>query len=169
MDPDAFGTLISEKTTLSGNKAVAAKDGITAIKIKSGRMLMAYGFLRKVFEIFELYKTPIDVITTSEVAVSLTIDDSRYLEEIVNELKKLGTVEVDQDLSIICIVGDYSEESKGYAYQVFDALKEVPVRMISYGGSRNNITVVVKTQDKVKALQLLQNKLFRQNEVAGTR
>lgn len=167
LDPEAFGTIISNQSDHSGHKAVAAKDGITAIKIKSGRMLLAYGFLRKVFEIFELYKTPIDVITTSEVAVSLTIDDQRYLDEIVADLKKLGTVEVDHDLSIICIVGNYSEESKGYAAEVFEALKEIPIRMISYGGSKYNITVVVKSSHKESALKLLQQKLFEKNELAG--
>lgn len=134
MQPDAPGTIICNETQKQGIKAIAAKDGITAIKIKSGRMLLAHGFLRKVFEIFETYKTSIDMITTSEVAVSVTIDDTKFLNEIIQDLKKFGTVEVDKDLSIICIVGDFIAESKGYALQIFGALKNIPIRMISYGG-----------------------------------
>ncbi len=161
MQPDAPGTIIFNETQNTGIKAIAAKDGITAIKIKSGRMLLAHGFLRKVFEIFETYKTSIDMITTSEVAVSVTIDDTKFLNEIVQDLKKFGTVEVDKDLSIICIVGDFIAESKGYALQIFGALKNIPLRMISYGGSFHNVSVLVNTSDKKEALQSLHNTLFQ--------
>ncbi|MDF1674135.1 MAG: aspartate kinase [Vicingaceae bacterium] len=160
MQPEAPGTIICNETQKQGIKAIAAKDGITAIKIKSGRMLLAHGFLRKVFEIFETYKTSIDMITTSEVAVSVTIDDTKFLNEIVQDLKKFGTVEVDKDLSIICIVGDFIAESKGYALQIFGALKNIPLRMISYGGSFHNVSVLVNTADKKEALQSLHNTLF---------
>lgn len=161
MQSDAPGTIICNETQNTGIKAIAAKDGITAIKIKSGRMLLAHGFLRKVFEIFETYKTSIDMITTSEVAVSVTIDDTKFLNEIVQDLKKFGTVEVDKDLSIICIVGDFIAESKGYALQIFGALKNIPLRMISYGGSFHNVSVLVNTSDKKEALQSLHNTLFQ--------
>lgn len=160
MHPNIAGTIICNETQKEGIKAIAAKDGITAIKIKSGRMLLAHGFLRKVFEIFETYKTPIDMITTSEVAVSLTIDDTKFLNEIIQDLKKFGSVEVDKDLSIVCIVGDFIAESKGYALQIFDALKNIPIRMISYGGSFHNVSVLVNTTDKKEALQSLHNTLF---------
>ena len=160
MQPEALGTIICNETQKQGIKAIAAKDGITAIKIKSGRMLLAHGFLRKVFEIFETYKTSIDMITTSEVAVSVTIDDTKFLNEIVQDLKKFGTVEVDKNLSIICIVGDFIAESKGYALQIFGALKNIPIRMISYGGSFHNVSVLVNTTDKKEALQSLHNTLF---------
>lgn len=160
MLPKAPGTIICNESQNTGIKAIAAKDGITAIKIKSGRMLLAHGFLRKVFEIFETYKTSIDMITTSEVAVSLTIDDTKFLNEIVQDLKKFGTVEVDKELSIICIVGDFIAESKGYALQIFGALKNIPLRMISYGGSFHNVSVLVNTSDKKEALQSLHNTLF---------
>lgn len=160
MQPDAPGTIICNETKKQGIKAIAAKDGITAIKIKSGRMLLAHGFLRKVFEIFETYKTSIDMITTSEVAVSVTIDDTKFLNEIVQDLKKFGTVEVDKDLSIICVVGDFIAESKGYALQIFGALKNIPIRMISYGGSFHNVSVLVNTTNKKEALQSLHNTLF---------
>jgi aspartate kinase len=160
MDPKAHGTLISSKQTKDRITAIAAKDGITAVKVKSGRMLLAYGFLRKVFEIFESYKTPIDMVTTSEVGVSVTIDNSRHLEEIVDDLKKFGTVEVDTDMVIICIVGDLVGEKKGYATKIFDALKEIPIRMISYGGSNHNVSVLVHAKDKKDALRALSAKLF---------
>ncbi len=160
LEPSANGTLISSISSGSGIKAVAAKDHITAIKIKSGRMLLAYGFMRKVFEIFEAYKTPIDMITTSEVAISITIDETIYLNEIVNELKKLGTVDTNDNLTIICVVGDFIAESKGYALKVFDALQDIPVRMISYGGSLHNISLLVHTSDKKEALISLNEKLF---------
>ncbi|MCB9361451.1 MAG: aspartate kinase [Flavobacteriales bacterium] len=160
MQPEAEGTLVSSKTGIEGIKAIAAKDNITAIKIKSGRMLLAYGFMRKVFEIFEMYKTPIDMITTSEVAVSLTIDETQSLAEITEELKKFGTVEIDNKLSIICIVGNFIAESKGHALKIFDALQNIPIRMISYGGSKHNVSILVNTSDKVEALRVLNEKLF---------
>jgi len=160
MQPEAKGTLISQKSSGGNIKAVAAKDGIYAIKIRSGRMLMAYGFLRNVFEIFERYKTPIDMITTSEVAVSLTIDEPKNLDSIVAELKNFSTVEVDKDQSIICIVGDFLAEKKGYAVKIFEALKNIPIRMISYGGSPNNVSVLVETKYKNDALNALNEGLF---------
>lgn len=160
MQPDAPGTKIDNTQGSCAIKAVAAKDNITAIKIKSGRMLLAYGFLRKVFEIFETYKTPIDMIATSEVGVSVTIDNCKHLEEITNELKKLGTVTVDEDMVIICIVGDLEWRNRGFEAEALDALKEIPVRMISYGGSNYNISVLVRKEDKVTALNLLSARLF---------
>ena len=160
LEPTANGTLISSISSGSGIKAIAAKDNITAIKIKSGRMLLAYGFMRKVFEIFEAYKTPIDMIATSEVAISVTIDETKYLNEIVNELKKFGTVDTDDNLTIICVVGDFIAESKGYALKIFDALQNIPVRMISYGGSLHNISLLIHTSDKKEALISLNEKLF---------
>lgn len=160
MEPSAPGTLISSETEGQGIKAVAAKDGITAIKIKSGRMLLAHGFMRKVFEIFETYKTSIDMITTSEVAVSVTIDDTKYLNDIVDELKKYGTVEVDNELSIICVVGDFIGESKGHALKIFGSLANISIRMISYGGSRHNVSLLVNTTDKKEALTSLHKNLF---------
>lgn len=160
MEPEARGTTISNKIVGTGIKAIAAKDGVFAIKIKSGRMLLAYGFLRKVFEVFEKYKTPIDVITTSEVAISLTIDKVDYLAQIVEELKSLGTVEVDKEQTIICIVGNMITEEKGHAIKVFQALDDIFVRMISYGGSRHNISVLVDTKNKETALKSLHSYLF---------
>ena len=160
MDPTATGTTISNETGEGFVKAIAAKDGITAIKIKSARMLLAYGFLRSVFEVFERYKTPIDMITTSEVAVSLTIDDTSNLDKITQELEAFGVVEVDTDQSIVCIVGNMVSETEGAAIKIFEALKNVPVRMISYGGSRHNISVVVEAKYKQKALQALNSGLF---------
>ena len=160
MQPEAEGTLISINSNSKGIKAIAVKDGITAIKIKSGRMLLAHGFMRKVFEIFETYKTSIDMITTSEVAVSVTIDDTKYLKDIVDELKKYGTVEVDENLSIICVVGDFISESKGYALKIFGALKDISIRMISYGGSMHNVSLLVNTSDKIEALNSLNDNLF---------
>jgi len=159
MEPQAPGTLITRKTNNTGIKAIAAKDDITAIKIKSGRMLLAHGFMRKIFEIFEVYKTPIDMITTSEVAVSLTIDDTKFENDIVDELKKYGTVEKESDMSIICIVGDFIAESKGYAVTIFKALEKIPVRMISYGGSRHNVSILIDSKHKKEALTAL-NTLF---------
>ncbi|NOY94998.1 MAG: aspartate kinase, partial [Chlorobi bacterium] len=143
-----------------GIKAVAAKDGITAIKIRSDRMLMAYGFLKRIFEIFEQYKTPIDMISTSEVAVSLTIDDTSHLEEIVSDLNRFGIVEIDKNLSIVCIVGNIIKEERGFASKVFNALDGIPIRMISYGGSRYNISVLVTEANKKKTLQALSNNLL---------
>ncbi|PRY06806.1 aspartate kinase [Pontibacter ummariensis] len=163
MQPEAKGTTISAESTGGTIKAVAAKDGITAIKIKSGRMLLAYGFLRSVFEVFERYKTPIDMITTSEVAVSLTIDNARHLEEIVAELKEFGQVEVDQEQTIICVVGDFIEERSGSGLKIFQSLKDISVRMISYGGSKNNISLLINTKDKVEALTKLNEGIFDRN------
>lgn len=160
MQPQAEGTLISTISNQTGIKAIAAKDGITAIKIKSGRMLLAHGFLRKVFEIFETYKTSIDMITTSEVAVSVTIDNTKFLAEITTDLKKYGVVEVDESLAIICIVGDFIAESKGYALKIFSALEHIPIRMISYGGSFHNVSILVNASDKNEALVSLHKTLF---------
>lgn len=160
MHPSDSGTLITSESGGKGIKAVAAKDGITAIKIRSYRMLNAYGFLKNVFEIFEFFKTPIDMISTSEVAVSLTIDNTKHLNEIVSELKEYGEVEVDSDLTIACIVGDLIAEETGFAANVFTALKNIPIRMISYGGSRHNISVLVKTELKKETLQTLSNNLL---------
>ncbi|HEY1039771.1 MAG TPA: aspartate kinase [Bacteroidia bacterium] len=163
MQPQAKGTIISSSASESGIKAVAAKDGITAINIKSGRMLLAYGFLRSVFEVFERHKTPIDMITTSEVAVSLTIDNATHLPAIIKELEAFGNVEIDKDQAIICIVGDFSGDKKGYANKVFDALKEIPIRMISYGGSTHNISVLVNGDQKKEALIALNKGVFNYN------
>jgi len=160
MEPQAAGTLISVSSEKGKIKSIAAKDGITAIKIHSSRMLLAYGFLRRVFEIFERYKTPIDMITTSEVAVSLTIDYLDNLDEIVKELHAFGSVEIDRDQSIVCVVGDFSAEKHGYAARVLDAIKHIPVRMISYGGSSYNISLLINTDDKTEALKSLHNRLF---------
>ena len=160
MDPSAPGTLISTQSKKGKIEAVAAKDGITAIKIKSGRMLLAHGFLRKVFEIFESYQTPIDMVTTSEVGVSVSIDNAKRLDEIVNDLKKFGTVTVDKDMVIICVVGDMPYENIGFQAKVVDALKEIPIRMISYGGSNYNISFLIKSADKKRALNALSDKLF---------
>ncbi len=160
LEPSAPGTLISNETELNCIKAVAAKDGITAIKIKSGRMLMAHGFMRKVFEIFETYQTSVDMVTTSEVGVSLTIDNKRHLPEIMDELKKFGMVTVDEDMVIICVVGDLEWKNLGFEARVLESLKEIPVRMISYGGSNYNISILVKAEDKKNALQALSNNLF---------
>lgn len=160
MDENAPGTIISNRGIAGVCKAVAAKDGITAIKIKSSRMLMAYGFLRRIFEVFEMYKTPIDMISTSEVAVSLTIDDTRYLKEIETELKKYGSIEVDTDQSIICIVGNRIDQQKGILERVFTALRDVPVRMVSVGGSSNNISLLIPSAFKKQALTNLNEHLF---------
>ncbi|MDH6534550.1 aspartate kinase [Parabacteroides sp. 52] len=160
MEPQAPGTLISNVTEKGKIKAVAAKENITAIKIKSGRMLLATGFLRKVFEIFENYQTPIDMVTTSEVGVSVTIDNRKHLEEIVDDLKKFGTVTVDSDMVIACVVGDLEWDNVGFEARIVQALKEVPVRMISYGGSNYNVSLLIKEADKKKALQALSDHLF---------
>ncbi len=160
MDEKAPGTIITSKGTEGSFKAIAAKDGITAIKIKSSRMLMAYGFLRKVFEVFENHKTSIDMITTSEIAVSITIDNNTHLASIENELKKFGTIEVDQDQTIICIVGNKITEQKGVLNKIFNSLADIPVRMVSCGGSTNNVSVLVEKQYKEKALNLLNEGLF---------
>ncbi len=160
MDPDAKGTVIYNAGATHTIKAVAAKDNITAIKIKSGRMLLAYGFLRKVFEIFETHRTSIDMIVTSEVGVSVTIDNTSCLQAIVDDLKKFGTVTVDKDMVIICVVGDLEWQNRGFEAEVVNALKDVPVRMISYGGSNYNISLLVRKSDKIKALNLLSERLF---------
>ena len=160
MDPDAEGTTISNQTEYGKIKAVAAKDNIIAIKIKSSRMLLATGYLRKVFEIFESYQTPIDMVCTSEVGVSMSIDNSSHLGEIVDELKKYGTVTVDTGMCIICVVGDLDWSNIGFETQVMDALKNIPVRMISYGGSNYNISFLIKEEDKKRALQSLSDNLF---------
>ena len=160
MEPTAPGTLISNDTELGKIKAVAAKDNITAIQIKSGRMLLAYGFLRKVFEIFESYQTSIDMICTSEVGVSVSIDNTKHLNEILNDLKKYGTVHVDHDMCIICVVGDLRWENVGFEAKALDAMREIPVRMISFGGSDYNISFLVSKDDKKRALQSLSDHLF---------
>ncbi|MDR1584949.1 MAG: aspartate kinase, partial [Prevotellaceae bacterium] len=160
MDPKAEGTLISTQNKKGIIEAIAAKDGITAIKIKSGRMLLAHGFLRKVFEIFESYQTSIDMITTSEVGVSITIDNTKRLDEILNDLKKFGTVMVDSDMVIICVVGDLNYENVGLQAKAVNALKDIPLRMISYGGSNYNISFLVKQEDKKRALNALSAALF---------
>lgn len=160
MAPEAPGTLIYNKLHRGTIKAVAAKDGITAIKIKSGRMLLAYGFLRKVFEIFERYQTSIDMITTSEIGVSLTIDDTRHLGEILYDLKKFSTVTVDSDMVIVCVVGDLDWYNVGFESKVVEALHSVPVRMISYGGSNYNISFLVSAEHKQDVLQSLSSNLF---------
>ena len=160
MEPQAPGTLITNESERGKIKSIAAKDGITAIKIQSSRMLLAYGFLRRVFEVFERYKTPIDMITTSEVAVSVTIDETRNLEEIIKELNNFGTVEVDYNQTIVCVVGDFGAEKHGFAARVLDALKHIPIRMISYGGSQYNISLLINDNYKVEALRSLHNRLF---------
>ncbi len=160
LHPPAQGTLITSKKNPDAIKAIAVKDGITAIKIKSTRMILAYGFLRKTFEVFEKYKTSIDMITTSEVAVSLTIDDPTYLNEIIEELKPYGTIEVDKNQSIVCIVGDFVADKKGVGKNIFTSLENIPIRMISYGGSKNNISLLIETTYKVQALKALNKGLF---------
>ena len=160
MEPDAEGTIINNTLVRSKIKAVAAKDNITAIKIKSSRMLGASGFLRKVFEIFESYQTSIDMITTSEVGLSMTIENCSHLSEIVDELKKYGTVSVDSDMCIVCVVGDLDWSNVGFETLATDAMKDIPVRMISYGGSNYNISFLIKEADKKRALQPLSNVLF---------
>jgi len=160
MNPSDGGTLITSESDGRGIKAVAAKDGITAVKIRSARMLMAYGFLKNIFEIFEKFKTPIDMISTSEVAVSLTVDNTQHLDEIKEELDIFGSVEIDGEMSIVCIVGDIIEVEKGFASKVFKALDGIPIRMISYGGSKYNISVLVPTVKKKETLQALSNNLL---------
>jgi len=164
MDPKAEGTIIDNVIVRGKIKAVAAKDNIYAIKIKSSRMLLATGFLRKVFEIFESYQTPIDMIATSEVGVSMSIDNDTHLNEIVNELKKYGTVTVDSDMSIICVVGDLDWSNLGFESLALDAMRDIPVRMISYGGSNYNISFLIRSADKKRALQSLSDMLFKIKE-----
>lgn len=158
--PNDYGTLISHCKKHVGVRAIAAKDNITAIKIKSYRMLMAYGFLKKIFEVFEKYETAIDMITTSEVAVSLTIDDNHALTEITQELQTCGKITVDTDLSIICLAGNFSGDSKGMSASVLNCLRNIPIRMISHGGSDYNMSLLVKTKHKEEALQVLHQGLF---------
>ena len=161
MDPTAEGTRIDNNLTRPGEiKAIAAKENITAIKIKSGRMLLAYGFLRKVFEIFESYKTSIDMICTSEVGVSVSIDDDRKLDDIVAELQKYGTITVDRNMCIICVVGDLNWENTGFEARAMEAMKDIPVRMVSYGGSNYNISFLVREEDKARALRSLSASIF---------
>lgn len=164
MDPEAEGTTISNTTEYGKFKAVAAKDNITAIKIKSSRMLLATGFLRKVFEIFESHQTPIDMVCTSEVGVSMSIDNSSHLTEIVDELKKYGTVTVDSNMCIICVVGDLDWSNVGFESIAAEAMRNIPVRMISYGGSNYNISFLIREEDKKRALQSLSKTLFYNNK-----
>jgi len=160
MEPEAYGTMISREEKSKEIKAIAAKDDITAIKVKSTRMLLAYGFLRNIFEVFEEYKTPIDMVTTSEVAVSLTIDNDTHLNEIIEALKAFGDVMVDRNQSIITMVGNDVVSEKGIIKKIFNALEDIPIRMISYGGSRYNISVLTETVYKKQALQALNKGLF---------
>lgn len=160
MDPEDIGTLITSSSVLQDYKAVAAKDGISVLRIKSARMLMAYGFLRKVFEIFEAYRTPIDMIATSEVAVSITIDNPEFIKQIAKDLRELGTVEVEENQTIICIVGDFRTERTGSAPEIFEALNTIPLKMISYGGSPNSLSLLIDSSKKTEALRLLSKHLF---------
>jgi aspartate kinase len=160
MEPAAAGTTIAQTALSVGVKAVAAKDNINAIKIKSSRMLLAYGFLRRIFEVFEKYKTPIDMITTSEVAVSVTIDDASNLQHIIKELEPLGTVETDTHQTIISIVGNEIAESPDILEKIFTSLKDIPVRMVIYCVSNHNISLLISTDNKQKALQLINAGVF---------
>jgi aspartate kinase len=160
MQPEDKGTLIVEEAGSVGVKAIAAKDGIIAIKIKSSRMLLAYGFLRKIFEVFEKYRTPIDMITTSEVAVSLTIDNDANLKDILKELEPFGTVETDEHHTIVSIVGNEIAQTPDVLSRLFESLSPVPIRMVSYGGSRHNVSVLIHSDYKIKTLQLLNKGLF---------
>jgi aspartate kinase len=160
MDPAAAGTLIKAEVAETGVKAIAAKDGITAINIKSSRMLLAYGFLRRIFEVFESFKTPIDMITTSEVAVSVTIDDLSHLDQIVEELNRFGTVEVDSNQAIVCVVGNQVAETKGAIQSVMDSLVDIPVRMVSFGGSKHNVSILIDAKYKAQALKNLNEGVF---------
>ncbi|GAB2538884.1 aspartate kinase [Rufibacter soli] len=167
MQPEATGTTISSKKSGNKIKAVAAKDGIIVIKIKSSRMLLAYGFLRSVFEVFERFKTPIDMITTSEVAVSLTIDNDKYLPEITEALQRFGTVEIDSGLTIVCVVGDFMEDKPGAVLRVVQSLAQIPLRMVSYGGSKNNISFLVNTNYKEESLLAINEGVFQEREEAN--
>jgi aspartate kinase len=160
--PERSGTIIKNCKPSKSIRAIAAKDGIIAMKIKSYRMLMAYGFLKKIFEVFEKYQTPIDMITTSEVAVSLTIDDATHLQEITEELNDFGKIEVDRNMSIVCLAGDFSQNGKGISAAVLNCLKDIPLRMISYGGSDYNMSLLIDTQNKANALNLLNKGLFKE-------
>jgi aspartate kinase len=161
MEPEDIGTLITADCKWEDYKAVAAKDGISVLRIRSDRMLMAYGFLRKVFEIFEAYKTPIDMITTSEVSVSLTVDNSEFINEIAKSLRELGGVEIEQNQSIICVVGDFRPERTGSAPEIFEALNTIPLKMISYGGSPYSLSLLIDTSNKIDALRQLSKHLFK--------
>jgi aspartate kinase len=161
MAPDAPGTLIDNRTAPVPVKAVAAKDGIYAVRVQSDRMLMAYGFLSRVFGVFEKYRTSIDLITTSEVAVSMSVDNSSQLESIVAELRTLGTVSVEKDMTIISVVGDLRADNRGIESRVVSALQDIPIRMISYGGSEHNISLLIASANKVQALQSLSRSLFQ--------
>ena len=163
-NPSDKGTLIRNGSIPTGVRAIAAKDGITAIKIKSYRMLMAYGFLKKIFEIFEKYQTAIDMITTSEVAVSLTIDNTKHLEKILAELEPFGKIASDTNMSIICLAGDFDQDAKGISSRVINCLQDIPLRMISYGGSNYNMSLLIAAEDKIRALNLLNEGLFVQNK-----
>ncbi|MDR2950306.1 MAG: aspartate kinase [Prevotella sp.] len=158
--PESAGTLISNTTEVNVIKAVGARDNITAIKIKSGRMLLAHGFLRRVTEVFENYQTSIDMLATSEIGVSLTIDDNRNLQAIVDDLKKYGTVSVDPDMVIVSVIGDLESEDSGIAVDIMGSMNEIPVRMLSYGGSKYNFSFLIHKKDKEKTLQILNDKLF---------
>ena len=160
LEPSAPGTLIESEADSEGVKAIAAKDFITAIKIKSTRMLLAYGFLRKIFEVFEKYKTSIDMVTTSEVAVSLTIDNNAYLNEIIKELEMYGRINVDRDQTIVSIVGYHITKTENVMAKVFSSLSGIPIRMVSFGGSRHNISILIAQEHKEKTLQLLNKGLF---------
>jgi aspartate kinase len=160
MEPEDIGTLITSSSEHQDYKAVAAKDGISVLRIRSDRMLMAYGFLRKVFEIFEAYRTPIDMITTSEVAVSITIDNPEFVKQIAKDLKELGSVEVEENQTIICVVGDFRTERTGSAPEIFEALDTIPLKMISYGGSPNSLSILIDSSRKTEALKLLSQHLF---------
>ena len=160
LDPEAPGTIINNRLVPGTIKAVAAKGNITAIRIKSSRMLLAHGFLRKVFEIFENYRTSIDMICTSEVGVSVSIDDDRRLDEIVAELQKIGTITVDRNMCIVCVVGDLNWENVGFEARAMEAMKDIPVRMVSYGGSNYNISFLVREEDKERALHSLSETIF---------
>jgi aspartate kinase len=160
LQPEAKGTIITSDAGSVGVKAVAAKDHITAIKIRSSRMLLAYGFLRKIFEVFEKYRTSIDMVTTSEVAVSLTIDNDAYLKKIIKELELFGTVDIDPNQTIISIVGNEITETKDVMRKIFETISSIPIRMVSYGGSRHNISLLISKEYKEQALQLLNKGLF---------
>ncbi len=161
LEPDAPGTLIESAPDGEGVKAIAAKDNITAIKIKSTRMLLAYGFLRKIFEVFEKYHTSIDMVTTSEVAVSLTIDNDSYLREIIKELELYGTITIDTDQAIVCIVGNKISKTEKVLAKIFSSLADIPVRMVSFGGSQHNISILIPNNEKEKTLKLLNEGLFK--------
>ena len=164
MEPEDEGTLVSSSSELEDYKAIAAKDNVIAIRIRSDRMLLAYGFMKRIFEAFEAYRTPIDMITTSEVSVSLTIDDGTHLDEIVKALASIGHVEVERDQTIICVVGDFRPDRVGSAPEMFEAINEIPVKMISYGGSENSASILINTSDKITALRALSAKLFPEKQ-----